>query len=215
MKKSDYTRTIYFLCEDKQANYPKVQELQNSLSIEIPRIEPADLMEANPKHRHKILLIDFQAHKILQQQVRNLPIADKNFEVIIFNLNKRLTTDELLYFGNLKGLFYTYTDVDDIVRGLEEIINGQNWLPRKVTSQLLHYYRHVINSNTAPVIVDLTARELQILRCLQNSSSNIQIADSLFISEYTVKSHLYQIFRKLSVKNRVQAIAWANQNLVS
>ncbi|MGC9492675.1 LuxR C-terminal-related transcriptional regulator, partial [Vibrio genomosp. F10] len=134
---------------------------------------------------------------------------------IIFNLNKRLTTDELLYFGNLKGLFYTYTNVEDIVRGLGEIINGQNWLPRKVTSQLLHYYRHVLNSNTAPVIVDLTSRELQILRCLQDNSSNIQIADSLFISEFTVKSHLYQIFKKLSVKNRVQAIAWANQNLAS
>ncbi|MGF1720187.1 LuxR C-terminal-related transcriptional regulator [Vibrio kyushuensis] len=215
MKKADYTRTIYFLCEDKSADYPHVDKLQQALSIELPKIQPEDLMEASPKHRHKILLIDYQAHKLLQQQVRNLPIADKNFEVIIFNLNKRLTTDELLYFGNLKGLFYTYTSVDDIVRGLGEIINGQNWLPRKVASQLLHYYRHVINSNTAPVIVDLTSRELQILRCLQNSSSNIQIADSLFISEFTVKSHLYQIFKKLSVKNRVQAIAWANQNLAS
>ncbi|MCK6262254.1 LuxR C-terminal-related transcriptional regulator [Vibrio sp. ZSDE26] len=215
MSKADYTRTIYFLCEDKNADYPHVNTLQQALSIELPKIQPEDLMQANPKHRHKILLIDYQAHKVLQQQVRNLPITDKNFEVIIFNLNKRLTTDELLYFGNLKGLFYTHTSVEDIVRGLEEIINGQNWLPRKVASQLLHYYRHVLNSNTAPVIVDLTSRELQILRCLQNNSSNIQIADSLFISEFTVKSHLYQIFKKLSVKNRVQAIAWANQNLAS
>ncbi|MDW2210722.1 LuxR C-terminal-related transcriptional regulator, partial [Vibrio sp. 2025] len=31
----------------------------------------------------------------------------------------------------------------------------------------------------------------------------------------TIKSHLYQIFKKLSVKNRVQAIAWADQNLMS
>ncbi|WGV99975.1 LuxR C-terminal-related transcriptional regulator [Vibrio sp. YMD68] len=215
MKKADYTRTVYFLCEDKHADYPYISRLETDLSLDLPKIEPNDLLEANPKHRHKILLIDYQTHKQLQQQVRNLPITDKNFEVIIFNLNKRLTTDELLYFGNLKGLFYTYTNVEDIVRGLGEIINGQNWLPRKVTSQLLHYYRHVLNSNTAPVIVDLTSRELQILRCLQDNSSNIQIADSLFISEFTVKSHLYQIFKKLSVKNRVQAIAWANQNLAS
>ncbi|QSA20115.1 DNA-binding response regulator, partial [Vibrio furnissii] len=46
-------------------------------------------------------------------------------------------------------------------------------------------------------------------------ASNMQMAESLFISEFTVKSHLYQIFKKLSVKNRTQAITWANQNLLS
>ncbi|WP_017052832.1 response regulator transcription factor, partial [Vibrio genomosp. F6] len=122
---------------------------------------------------------------------------------------------ELLTFGSLKGVFYKNDDPKIIAQGLGEIINGQNWLPRKVSSQLLHYYRHMVHSHTTPVSVDLTLRELQILRCLQSGSSNTQIADDLFISEYTVKSHVYQIFKKLSVRNRVQAIAWANQNLLS
>ncbi|MEZ9418132.1 LuxR C-terminal-related transcriptional regulator, partial [Vibrio sp. 10N.286.49.E1] len=100
-------------------------------------------------------------------------------------------------------------------KGLEEVINGDNWLPRKVASQLLFYYRNIVNTNTTPTNVDLTIRELQVIRCLQSGSSNTQIADDLFISEFTVKSHLYQIFRKLAVKNRVQAIAWANQNLLA
>lgn len=43
----------------------------------------------------------------------------------------------------------------------------------------------------------------------------MHIAENLFISEFTVKSHLYQIFKKISVKNRTQAIAWANQRLFS
>ncbi|MFA0071527.1 response regulator transcription factor, partial [Vibrio breoganii] len=76
-------------------------------------------------------------------------------------------------------------------------------------------YRNIVNTNTTPTNVDLTIRELQVIRCLQSGSSNTQIADDLFISEFTVKSHLYQIFRKLAVKNRVQAIAWANQNLLA
>ncbi|MCV5737336.1 helix-turn-helix transcriptional regulator, partial [Escherichia coli] len=54
-------------------------------------------------------------------------------------------------------------------------------------------------------------RELQVLRCLQAGASNSQMAEELFVSEFTIKSHLYQIFKKLSVKNRVQAIAWADQ----
>ncbi len=205
MGKSTYARTIYFLCEDKTLDYPYVADIQSALRITIPIIEAQELMQASPTHRHKILLIDYQSHKQLRKQVLNLPLTNKNYETIVFNVEQRLTTEELLTFGNLKGLFYKADSIEEIAKGCGEIINSQNWLPRKVASQLLHYYRHVVDTNTSPVTVDLTTRELQILRSLQSGGSNTQIADSLFISEFTVKSHLYQIFKKLSVKNRVQA----------
>ncbi|HCT5799213.1 TPA: transcriptional regulator CsgD, partial [Enterobacter hormaechei] len=38
-------------------------------------------------------------------------------------------------------------------------------------------------------------------------------ARSLFISENTVKTHLYNLFKKIAVKNRTQAVSWANDNL--
>jgi LuxR family transcriptional regulator of csgAB operon len=139
----------------------------------------------------------------------------KNHEIILFNVPQQLPTSELLTYGVLKGLFYNTEQRDKIARGLQEVIDGDNWLPRKVTNQLLFYYRNMVNTNTTPTNVDLTIREIQVIRCLQSGSSNTQIADDLFISEFTVKSHLYQIFRKLAVKNRVQAIAWANQNLLA
>ncbi|EPT9092536.1 LuxR C-terminal-related transcriptional regulator, partial [Citrobacter freundii] len=41
----------------------------------------------------------------------------------------------------------------------------------------------------------------------------IEIARSLFISENTVKTHLYNLFKKIAVKNRTQAVSWANDNL--
>lgn len=44
-------------------------------------------------------------------------------------------------------------------------------------------------------------------------ASNIEIARLLFISENTVKTHLYNLFRKIAVKNRTQAVTWANENL--
>ncbi|WP_252097463.1 LuxR C-terminal-related transcriptional regulator, partial [Escherichia coli] len=44
-------------------------------------------------------------------------------------------------------------------------------------------------------------------------SGAVQIARSLFISENTVKTHLYNLFKKIAVKNRTQAVSWANDNL--
>ncbi|MDF2155617.1 LuxR C-terminal-related transcriptional regulator [Vibrio sp. CAU 1672] len=214
MKKSAYARKLFLISIAPQAEQ-SVKPLEANAEIKIPVIHPENLMEANPKHRNKILLIDFNEYKHLITSIKNLPLMWKDFETVVFNVPKRLTTDELLSLGQLKGVFYRDDPIPQIAAGLKGIVNGENWLPRNVTSQLLHYYRNVISTHTTPATVDLTIRELQVLRCLQAGASNGQMAEELFVSEFTIKSHLYQIFKKLSVKNRVQAIAWADQNLLS
>ncbi|NAW99120.1 DNA-binding response regulator [Vibrio sp. V23_P3S9T160] len=215
MRKANYTRTIYFLCLDKEQERPYIDHLTDRLGLPIPKIEPETLRQAYCSDKHKILMIDHADYAQLQRRLGNCSLNSQHHETILINVLQRLTTNDLLTFGHLKGLFYKNDTLDKIAFGLGEIINGQNWLPRHAVSQLLHYYRYAFESHTAQVITDLTAREIQILRCLQTGASNNQMSEDLFISEFTVKSHLYQIFKKLSVKNRVQAIAWANQNILS
>ncbi|MBB1465185.1 helix-turn-helix transcriptional regulator [Vibrio splendidus] len=215
MRKSRYARTLHFLCIDPNDTYLHVKEIEKHLSIILYKMTPDDLMLFDRKQSNRILLVDYKEVPRLINLHPNLPVMWKNHEIILFNVPKALPTSELITFGVLKGLFYNTEEKAKIAKGLEEVINGDNWLPRKVASQLLFYYRNIVSTNTTPTNVDLTIRELQVIRCLQSGSSNTQIADDLFISEFTVKSHLYQIFRKLAVKNRVQAIAWANQNLLA
>jgi DNA-binding NarL/FixJ family response regulator len=56
---------------------------------------------------------------------------------------------------------------------------------------------------------EVTPREMTVLRALATGQSNREIADSLFISETTVKAHLKSIFTKLNVLSRTEAIAAA------
>lgn len=58
----------------------------------------------------------------------------------------------------------------------------------------------------------LTERELKILRLLKAGLGNRELAQSLFVSEATVKWHLHNIFAKLGVKNRTSALARAQEN---
>lgn len=63
----------------------------------------------------------------------------------------------------------------------------------------------------SPLFYDITfsARELEVLQCLTAGLSNEKIADKLFISVNTVKTHLSKIFEKLDAKNRTEAAAKA------
>jgi len=59
---------------------------------------------------------------------------------------------------------------------------------------------------TTPLIEELTARELQVLRDLAHGSANKEIAESLHISEHTVKFHVASILGKLQVGSRTEAV---------
>jgi DNA-binding NarL/FixJ family response regulator len=55
----------------------------------------------------------------------------------------------------------------------------------------------------------LSRRQRELLKHLDRGLSNRELADLLEISEHTVKVHLWRLFRRLSVKNRSQAVHWA------
>ncbi|MCR9613925.1 LuxR C-terminal-related transcriptional regulator, partial [Vibrio alginolyticus] len=131
------------------------------------------------------------------------------------NLGYDLDTEELASWPHVKGIFGPGDSMDKVCQGLKAIIKGDNWLSRRLLDQLVNYYRgKEANSIMEPAIeVELTRREIQVLKMLKEGGSNMEIADSLFISEHTIKSHLYNIFRKLEVKNRTQATSWARRNL--
>jgi DNA-binding NarL/FixJ family response regulator len=59
--------------------------------------------------------------------------------------------------------------------------------------------------------VSLTAQETRVLRLVAAGMSNLQIATELFISPKTVSVHVSNVLRKLDVRSRVEAAAWADQ----
>lgn len=62
---------------------------------------------------------------------------------------------------------------------------------------------------------DLTKRELEILDQLCHGKTNTQIADTLYISESTVKTHISHAYRKLGVKNRTEAVCLVKNQMNS
>ena len=162
-----------------------------------------------------IFLVDLTAIKKSSELNSILFERINQKQTVLLNSDQPLETEELISWPNLVGIFQSTDRIETVSTGLESILSGENWLSRKVLGKLLSYYQNDsrIQSYHPPTDIELTRRETEILQTLKEGASNLEIADRLFISEHTIKSHLYNIFKKLEVRNRLQAMAWAKQHL--
>lgn len=110
------------------------------------------------------------------------------------------------------GLFARNASPEDFIRGIKAIVNGEYWLPRQVLCEHLEQTRHKIQPGLQGDNIKLSPKERQLLNLLTQGCSNDAIAHHLAISPHTVKAHFYNLYRKLQVHNRVQAVTWVQQH---
>jgi DNA-binding NarL/FixJ family response regulator len=84
---------------------------------------------------------------------------------------------------------------------------GMSILSPQVTRQVLQ----AISTDTRSSDSGLSSREMDVLACLAQGKTTMQIAGELFISENTVKTHVRHILEKLEASNRAEAVSKATQ----
>lgn len=112
----------------------------------------------------------------------------------------------------LQGLFYNNEPIDVIPKGIKAILDGEMWYSRKIMAEYLLSWKK-LRENSEESSQELTEREKEILHKLFSGYSNIEIADDFCISYNTVKTHIYNIYKKINVENRFQATLWASKHL--
>lgn len=106
---------------------------------------------------------------------------------------------------------------EDLIRAVHEIAGGGAWLDPSITGRVLETYRTTAlpHAEAGARVQDLSDRELEVLRLIARGASNGEIAERLFISQATVKSHVTNILMKLDLRDRAAAIVFAfDQGLV-
>ena len=93
----------------------------------------------------------------------------------------------------------------ELVSAIRLVHNGGSVLDFKATGKIVRYLGTSENSNRTD-FEHLQTRELEVLRLLAKGMSNKDVAAELYISERTVQTHLVNIFRKLGVSSRTQAV---------
>ena len=93
-----------------------------------------------------------------------------------------------------------------MVSALHLILSGERFIPAMLVDSGSRPANSVVDKLPEELISRLTPRERDILRLLREGLPNKVIAGRLDVSEVTVKSHLGNVFRKLQVQNRLQAM---------
>jgi len=127
----------------------------------------------------------------------------------LYNVHSESGIENRAIENGIHGLFYQEESFKVFPRAISTILSGELWFSRKTMSEILKNgsgVRHRVSTDLASC---LTEREREILIRIATGTGNQQIADDLCISLHTVKTHIYNIYKKINVKNRLQASLWA------
>jgi DNA-binding NarL/FixJ family response regulator len=177
-----------------------------SIVLELPNI-PEDV-EVLRKAQPEVLLVHASGGDADFEVVSRLP----EIRILLF-LD---TADEEFEFQAVRagacGCVSNASDLDTLLKAISVVGRGEIWVSRQVATRLIHKLAQAesaesTNSN------GLTRREWTVLGLLATGSRNKEIASRLAVSENTVKTHLYTIYRKINVDCRLAATLYYFQHV--
>ena len=162
-------------------------------------------------------------HIILFSSTESLPNMREICKAIR-EISKAQTKCQLLLLGNIpsheeivnlinagaRGYFDLNDPSSQLTEAIQVIHKGEIWLPRDKMSSIMDRIISVVGRDLKEKTLDqLTPTEFQVLRLIGQGKSNDEIAEILFISKNTVRSHIKSIYAKLDTHSRLQLALYA------
>jgi DNA-binding NarL/FixJ family response regulator len=146
------------------------------------------------------------------EATRRLLAAEPNLSVLVLTVSAEGEDIDAALAAGARGYLLKDASARELVAGVRAAAAGEAALSPAVASRLvasLRDTRRARDASSGPDPVDLSARELEVLRLISEGLENTQIAQALYISPETVKDHVSNILLKLGVENRIQAAVYA------
>lgn len=130
---------------------------------------------------------------------------------VLYLLSRTIPDEHLItdIKGGIRGYIKSTDSPIAMIKAVHAVHGGEIWAERRILEKAISKPMLLPETlqSQIPGLPPLTNREMEVLTMVLQGASNREIADSNSISERTVKTHLYRVYRKLNVKSRTKAIA--------
>jgi len=163
----------------------------------------------------RLVLYDFSNSR---ESLEDLISSDKtnilqSDYVVLTNVSYNLHIEcEALQCG-VRGFLYYQGGVETLLKMIDSVFKSELWISRELMTKLLLDGGLKKTPRPKGDLASLTAQEQNILNGLTMGLTNADIADTYCLSPHTVKTHIYHIFKKIKVTNRLQAAMWASHHM--
>jgi len=208
---------IYIIGPLRFQNFALAYYLKEALGIECTELalENGPTLMENVADTDSVLFLIDGIDGNLDKKISALENTTRNaiydFHICLFNIRPDQKMADATLNQQVQGIFCIDDDARNLDRGIKAVFDGELWIPRRIMTSLVQ--NHVMESDVGEVDPDiLTPREIEILFLLVTGNDQSAIGEKLFISPRTVRTHLSNIFRKIRVKNRIEAMVWFEKN---
>ena len=142
--------------------------------------------------------------------LRHLQTIFPKARILVEGYDESLDAVASVLRAGAKGYFQLSGDPSKLLQALTVVDEGRIWAPREAMALLINQFSG--DGDGQPVTSAsglITAYEAGILKLLQRGLSNKEIAESLGVAEVTIKAHLTKLYRKFSVRTRLELLAYA------
>lgn len=189
----------------------KILEEEDSIEVVSKVSNLIDLIQSCEESEFDILLLDVEIRGLNLPRILGLMKKNREAKVILIidnDYNENLLINAIR--SGVRGYLVKDTDSKHLVKSVNAVFNGELWVERKLMGKVLdgttYSTKGVVKGKGKGEIYDLTETEIKIIKLVLNGYTNKDVANELYISEKTVKFHLYKVFKKLKVKNRSELI---------
>jgi DNA-binding NarL/FixJ family response regulator len=141
----------------------------------------------------------YEAVKIVRERFENV-------KILVLSMHGERVYIERMYGAGIAGYLLKTAGKKEILEAIEKVHRGENYFSPEVTAAM---FKPKTKRKTAITAAELTRREKEILKHIADGMTNAEIADKLYLSVDTVKTHRKNMMRKLNVNNTAALVKYA------
>jgi two-component system, NarL family, response regulator DegU len=189
----------------------QILELENDITVIAQASNGSEAVKLTRECKPDIILMDINMPGTNGlQAIKEIKQEKMPSKIIVLTIHE--DREYLLKTLQMGAEGYVLKDAEPsvLIEAIRNVHNGQSYIQPNMTKELVKEFNRVtLHEKEKNEENNLTAREIEVLELIAEGMINKEIARTLYISEKTVKNHVSNIFKKLSVSDRTQAAIYA------